>query len=106
MDKLDESQQQIIETYHKDINQYQTDQELYSNLKSEQYPIIAELQTIYNTLKNKESLNDPGLLDIVCVGIKNEMKQFTEMYAGKDANYLYEIYVKKYQEAKRELKKD
>ena len=100
MDNLDQSQRQRLEFLQTKVDQYQTYPDLCGNLKSEQYVILAELQTIYNRLTDKTISDDPALYQSDCVGVRNEMKQFNKTYNGRDSKILYETYLKKYREAK------
>jgi len=100
MNKLNDSEKQTIESLQTKVDLYQNDPVLCGDLDFEQYTILAELQTIYNTLSNKQLSNIPSLYNNTCIGVKNQMEQFTTIYANMEAKELYEIYMKKYQEAK------
>lgn len=100
MDNLDQSQRQSLELFQAKVEEYQTHPDLCGNLQSEQYVILAELQTIYNRLVNKTISDDPALYQSDCVGVRNEMKQFNKVYNGRDSKTLFETYLKKYREAK------
>ncbi len=52
---------------------------------------------------NKKTVsNDPALYNFGCVGVKNAMEQFTEIYANVNPTILYENYIQKYKKAKEE----
>lgn len=100
MEKLDNSQRQLIQLLQAKVNAYQSDPELCASLTLEQYTVLAELQTIYNALEGKTVSNVPSLYNSGCAGVRNQMEQFTRIYAAADAKSLYESYTKKHREAK------
>lgn len=102
MDKLDNSKKQTIELLQEKVEKYQKDFSLCGDLRLEQYTILAELQVIYNTLSNKTLSNLPSLYNTTCKGVKDEMEQFTLIYAKMEAEDLYENYIEKYRKAKAE----
>lgn len=99
MDKLDDSQRKLINFYQTKVDRYQTDPELCAALESEQYVILAELQTIYNILTVKTISAVPSLYQSDCVGVKNAMEPFTKIYTGMAPEKLAEIYITKYRQA-------
>lgn len=100
MENLDPSQRQRLEHLHTQVDLYQTDPNLCGELNKEQYVILAELQTIYNRLTKKSTSKVQTMFPSDCFGVRQEMEQFSKAYIGMDSKDLYEIYLKKYREAK------
>lgn len=100
MDSVDDSEKQKIEVLQTKVYAYQNDIDLCSDLNSEQYVILAELQTVYNILNKQTSPNIHSLYNNSCKGVIDAMEQISTVYSTMTEKELYLNYIEKYREAK------
>ncbi len=86
------------------VDEYQSNPELCADLTPDQCAILAELQTIYNTLSNQALSNVPSIYSTECYGVKTAMEQLTTKYTNIESAKLCEIYKELYAKAREEYR--
>jgi len=92
-----------IDSLQNKVYEYENDVELCAELSEEQCQILAELQTIYNTLNGQTTSKASSMFSTTCYGIRNAMENLTRKYADIEPAKLCEIYKETYKKAKEEF---